>query len=257
MHYIDQLNSTILLDSTPKRIVSLVPSQTEFLFDIGLEDQVVGITKFCIHPSHWLKTKTIVGGTKNVDIKKVRSLKPDLIIGNKEENTKEDIEALREMSPVWMSDIFNLEDALEMMSSIGEIVGKQEETQELVDNIKGQFDSFKPENLKLSVLYLIWRKPYIGVANDTFIDDMLKRCRFKNILSEQTRYPVLENLSELNPDVLFLSSEPYPFKEKHIQELHEIFPNAKIKLVDGEMFSWYGSRLSESVDYFKWLCTEI
>jgi ABC-type Fe3+-hydroxamate transport system substrate-binding protein len=143
------------------------------------------------------------------------------------------------------------------MNSIGEIVEKQEETQELVDNIKGQFDSFKPENLKLSVLYLIWRKPYIGVANDTFIDDMLKRCGFKNILADQTRYPVLENLSDLNPDVLFLSSEPYPFKEKHIQELHEIFPNAKIILVDGEMFSWYGSRLSESVDYFKWLCTEI
>lgn len=257
MHFVDQLNSTILLDSKPKRIVSLVPSQTEFLFDIGLEKEVIGITKFCIHPSHWLKTKTIVGGTKNVDIEKVRSLKPDLIIGNKEENTKEDIEALREMSPVWMSDIFNLEDALEMMNSIGGMVGKHEFTQELVDNIKGQFDSFKPDNLKLSVLYLIWRKPYIGVAKDTFIDDMLKRCGFKNILADQTRYPVLENLSELNPDVVFLSSEPYPFKEKHIQELHEIFPNAKIKLVDGEIFSWYGSRLSKSVDYFKWLCTEI
>ena len=257
MQFIDQLNSTILLDSIPKRIVSLVPSQTEFLFDIGLEKEVVGITKFCIYPSHWLKTKTIIGGTKNVDVEKVRSLKPDLIIGNKEENTKENIEELREIAPVWMSDIFNLEDALEMMSSIGEIVGKQEETQELVNNIKGQFDSFKPKNLKLSVLYLIWRKPYIGVSNDTFIDDMLKRCGFKNILADQTRYPILGNLSELNPDVLFLSSEPYPFKEKHIQELHEIYPNTKIKLVDGEMFSWYGSRLSKSVDYFKWLCTEI
>jgi ABC-type Fe3+-hydroxamate transport system substrate-binding protein len=257
MHFKDQLNLTILLDSKPKRIVSLVPSQTEFLSDIGLEKEVVGISKFCIYPSHWLKTKTIIGGTKNVDVEKVRSLKPDLIIGNKEENTKENIEELREIAPVWMSDIFNLENALEMMNSIGEIVEKQEETQELVDNIKGQFDSFKPENLKLSVLYLIWRKPYIGVANDTFIDDMLKRCGFKNILADQTRYPVLENLSDLNPDVLFLSSEPYPFKEKHIQELHEIFPNAKIILVDGEMFSWYGSRLSESVDYFKWLCTEI
>ena len=140
MQFIDQLNSTILLDSTPKRIVSLVPSQTEFLFDIGLDEELVGITKFCIHPSHLLKSKTIVGGTKNVDIDKVRSLKPDLIIGNKEENTKDDIQALREIAPVWMSDVFNLEDALEMMSSIGEIVGKQEETQELVDNIKGQFD---------------------------------------------------------------------------------------------------------------------
>ena len=257
MQFIDQLNSTILLDSIPKRIVSLVPSQTEFLFVIGLEKEVMGITKFCIYPSHRLKTKTIIGGTKNVDVEKVRSLKPDLIIGNKEENTKENIEELREIAPVWMSDIFNLEDALEMMGSIGGMVGKHEETQEIVDNIKGQFDSLKPKNSKLSVLYLIWRKPYIGVSNDTFIDDMLKRCGFKNILADQTRYPILGNLSELNPDVLYLSSEPYPFKEKHIQELHEIYPNTKIKLVDGEMFSWYGSRLSKSVDYFKWLCTEI
>jgi ABC-type Fe3+-hydroxamate transport system substrate-binding protein len=257
MHFTDQLNVTILLDVTPKRIVSLVPSQTEFLFDIGLDKEVVGITKFCMHPPDWLKTKTIIGGTKNVDIEKVRSLKPDLIIGNKEENTKEDIETLREIAPVWMSDIFNLEDALEMMDSIGRMVGKHEETRELVASIKGQFDSFKPIISKLSVLYLIWRKPYIGVATNTFIDDMLKRCGFNNILSDQTRYPILEDLSELNPDVLFLSSEPYPFKEKHIQELHKIFPNAKIKLVDGELFSWYGSRLQKSVEYFRRICNEI
>jgi ABC-type Fe3+-hydroxamate transport system substrate-binding protein len=257
MHFTDQLNVTILLDVTPKRIVSLVPSQTEFLFEIDLDEEVVGITKFCIHPSHWLKTKTIVGGTKNVDIEKVRSLKPDLIIGNKEENTKEDIEKLREIAPVWMSDIFNLEDALEMMNSIGRMVGKHEETQELVDNIKGQFDSFKAIISKLSVLYLIWRKPYIGVATDTFIDDMLKRCGFNNILSDHTRYPTLEDFGTLNPDVLLLSSEPYPFKEKHLSELKAIFPDSKIKFVDGELFSWYGSRLQKSVEYFRRICNEI
>ena len=250
MQFIDQLNSTILLDSTPKRIVSLVPSQTEFLFDIGLDEEVVGITKFCIYPTHWLKSKTIVGGTKNIDIEKVKALKPDLIIGNKEENTKEDIEALREIAPVWMSDIFNLEDALEMMRSIGEIVGKLDETKQLVYDIKRQFDSSKPENSNLSVLYLIWRKPFIGVGKDTFIDDMLKRCGFINILANESRYPMLDSMVDLNPDLVFLSSEPYPFKEKHIQELKEIFPKAEIRLVDGEMFSWYGSRLKESVEYF-------
>jgi ABC-type Fe3+-hydroxamate transport system substrate-binding protein len=257
MHFKDQLNSTILLDSKPKRIVSLVPSQTEFLFDIGLDKEVVGITKFCIHPSHWLKTKSIVGGTKNVDVEKVRRLKPDLIIGNKEENTKEDIEALRAIAPVWMSDIFNLEDALEMMGSIGVIVGKQNETEKLVEAIQTKFESFSLTKSNQTVLYLIWRKPYIGVANNTFIDDMLKRCGFKNILENKSRYPTLENMDALNPEVVLLSSEPYPFKEKHIQELHKIYPDAKIQLVDGEMFSWYGSRLSESVEYFKWLCTDI
>ncbi len=257
MQYIDQLNSTILLASKPKRIVSLVPSQTEFLHDIGLEEEVVGITKFCIYPSHWKKSKTSIGGTKNVDIEKVRSLQPDLILGNKEENTKEDIEALREIAPVWMSDIFDLEDALEMMRSIGEVVEKKEETKELVQCIREQFDSFKPKNSNLSVLYLIWRKPYIGVARDTFIDDMLTRCGFTNVLGNDTRYPILENLADLNPDVVFLSSEPYPFKVKHMQELKEIFPKAEIRLVDGEMFSWYGSRLKESVEYFRVMCDEV
>lgn len=257
MQHIDQLNSTILLDSTPKRIVSLVPSQTEFLFDIGLEEEVVGITKFCIHPPHWLKSKTIVGGTKNVDVEKVRSLQPDLIIGNKEENTKEDIEALREIAPVWMSDIFNLEDALKMMQSLGKILKKEDETNRIVNTIQSNFDSFNPTFSKKSVLYLIWRNPYIGVASNTFIDDMLKRCGFKNILSNHTRYPSLENISILNPDVVLLSSEPYPFKEKHVEELNRIFPDAQIKLVDGELFSWYGSRLSESVAYFKETCEEL
>jgi ABC-type Fe3+-hydroxamate transport system substrate-binding protein len=257
MQFTDQLNNSILLDSSPKRIVSLVPSQTEFLFDIGLEEEVVGITKFCIYPSHWLKTKSIIGGTKNVDIEKVRSLQPDLIIGNKEENTKEDIDALRNIAPVWMSDIFSLEDALSMMKSIGEIVEKKELTDALVHVIQSKFNSFKPQITNKSVLYLIWRKPYIGVACNTFIDDMLSRCGFTNVLANETRYPTLENLTDLNPDVVFLSSEPYPFKEKHMQELQDIFPTAEIKLVDGEMFSWYGSRLKESVAYFRVMCDEV
>jgi len=257
MQFTDQLNNSILLDSTPKRIVSLVPSQTEFLFDIGLEEEVVGITKFCIYPSHWLKTKSIIGGTKNVDIEKIRSLQPDLIIGNKEENTKEDIDALRNIAPVWMSDIFSMEDALSMMKSIGEIVEKKELTDALVHVIQSKFDSFKPQITNKSVLYLIWRKPYIGVACNTFIDDMLSLCGFTNVLANETRYPTLENLTDLNPDVVFLSSEPYPFKEKHKQELQDLFPKAEIKLVDGDMFSWYGSRLKKSVAYFRVTCDEV
>lgn len=257
MQFIDQLNTTILLDSTPKRIVSLVPSQTEFLFDIGLEEEVVGITKFCIHPPHWLKSKTIIGGTKNVNIEKVKSLQPDLIIGNKEENTKEDIEALREIAPVWMSDIFNLEDALQMMKSLGILLNKEHPTNQIVNAVQANFNSFKPSFPKLSVLYLIWRNPYIGVASDTFIDDMLKRCGFKNILSNHSRYPSLEHISVLNPAIVLLSSEPYPFKKEHLTELTSIFPNATIKLVDGELFSWYGSRLQKSVEYFQVVRNEI
>jgi len=257
MQFTDQLNTTILLESTPKRIVSLVPSQTEFLYDIGLDEEVVGITKFCIHPSHWLKSKTLIGGTKNVDLEKVKALQPDLIIGNKEENTKEDIETLRAIAPVWMSDIFTLEDALSMMRSIGDMVGKSEESLGITSEIQRKFKEFKPQNSEKTILYLIWRKPYIGVASETFIDDMLQRCGYSNVLKSFNRYPTLELEENLNPDIVLLSSEPYPFKEKHVLELKETFPKAEIKLVDGEMFSWYGSRLKNSVLYFKEMVKEL
>jgi ABC-type Fe3+-hydroxamate transport system substrate-binding protein len=156
-----------------------------------------------------------------------------------------------------MSDIFTLEDALTMMESIGIIVDKKEATEILLQSIRLQFESFKPQRSYKSVLYLIWRKPYIGVASNTFIDDMLSRSGFTNILKNETRYPTLNQLTDLKPDVVFLSSEPYPFQDKHMKEIQIIFPKAMIKLVDGEMFSWYGSRLKESVEYFRVTCDEL
>ena len=116
------MNRTIRLGATPRRIVSLVPSQTELLYDLGLEERVVGITKFCIHPKEWYRSKVRIGGTKNVNFDKVKTLRPDLIIGNKEENFKEDIEALEEIAPVWMSDIFTLDDSLEMINQLGSVL---------------------------------------------------------------------------------------------------------------------------------------
>ena len=249
--YTDQMQSIILLDHVPKRIISLVPSQTEYLYDLGLEEEVIGITKFCIHPASWRKTKTIIGGTKNVSIDKVRALNPDLIIGNKEENTKEDIEQLQSIAPVWMSDIYTLDDAFNMMLEIGGILDKKKQASKIVNTLRKQFSEFEGQQFKNrgSVLYLIWDKPKIGVASTTFIDDILKRAGFSNVLANQKRYPQLEKLGELNPTYVFLSSEPYPFQEKHMQQFQQILPNSKIKLVDGELFSWYGSRLLKSVSY--------
>lgn len=249
---IDQMNQTIRLGTTPKRIVSLVPSQTEFLHALGLEDEVVGITKFCIHPSEWFRSKNRVGGTKNVNIEKVKALQPDLIIGNKEENSKEDIEALKSICPVWMSDIYNLNDAIEMMRKIGEITNKTIQSTEIISKIQSDFNSLlNPSNTSESVLYLIWKNPYIAVGKQTFIDDMIQRIGLVNFISEE-RYPEVDfSKLENHPAHIFLSSEPFPFKDEHIEELQEIFPNSKIQLVDGELFSWYGSRLQHSVEYFK------
>jgi ABC-type Fe3+-hydroxamate transport system substrate-binding protein len=261
MEFKDQMNQIIRLEAFPKRIISLVPSQTEFLHDIGLTDEVVGITKFCIHPKEWFQTKNRVGGTKNVDFEKVKALKPDLIIGNKEENTKADIEALQEIAPVWMSDIYNLEDALEMMNSIGEMVDKSKETKVIVELIKtSSFDllaDIESTQTKLKVAYLIWKDPYLAAAKTTFIDELLVYLNVENFFADQERYPEWIPDSNNAPDLLFLSSEPYPFQEKHAIELQKVFPKTRIHLVDGEMFSWYGSRLQWSFDYFKKLKSEL
>ena len=130
----------------PKRIVSLVPSQTELLYDLGLNEEVVGITKFCVHPDRWFKTKTRIGGTKQLQIEKIKELKPDLIIASKEENVKEQIEELAKDFPVWISDVNNLEDALKMIGSIGELLQKQIQAQNLVNQIKLGFSQL---NLRL------------------------------------------------------------------------------------------------------------
>jgi ABC-type Fe3+-hydroxamate transport system substrate-binding protein len=265
MLFTDQLQRNIQLATIPKRIVSIVPSQTELLFDLGLDEVVIGITKFCIHPTEWFKTKTRIGGTKNVNIEKVVQLQPDLIIANKEENIKEDIEALEKIAPVWVSDITTLNEALMMIKSVGEITNTVDNATYIIDGIKNAFDDLKTlnvvENLPVSksCCYLIWQNPYMTVGADTFINNMLQYCGLQNVFAHQVRYPVVDTeiLQNAKPDVVLLSSEPFPFKQQHIQELQSILPAAKIILVDGEMFSWYGSRLLQSPKYFRELIDTI
>ncbi|MDQ3683253.1 MAG: helical backbone metal receptor, partial [Bacteroidota bacterium] len=242
--YTDQLGRRIELDHIPKRIISLVPSQTELLYSLGLEEEVIGITKFCVHPQHWFRHKIKIGGTKQLDINKIKNLQPDLIIANKEENTREQIEELTIHFPVWVSDVSTLKDALSMISSIGNIVDKKKESQNLVKEIKKNFSAFIPPTSKLKTCYLIWREPYMAVGGDTFINNMLVRAGFQNVFTDKPRYPEINIslLSSANCDLLLLSSEPYPFKEKHVVELQTKLPATKIILADGEIFSWYGSR---------------
>ncbi|MEP7170536.1 MAG: helical backbone metal receptor [Bacteroidota bacterium] len=238
------------------KIISTVPSQTELLYDLGLREEVIGITKFCVHPYEWFRTKTRIGGTKNLNIKKIVALNPDLIIANKEENVKEQIEELQKKFKVYISDIKNLDDALKMMDDVGKLINKKDEANKIVEEIKSRFEDFKLQSSKFkvaSVIYLIWKNPCMTVGGDTFIHDMIARCGFKNIFGKLKRYPEItsEQISSLKPDFIFLSSEPYPFKEKHIEELKIISPTSKIILVNGEYFSWYGSRLLKAVEYFR------
>jgi ABC-type Fe3+-hydroxamate transport system substrate-binding protein len=256
---IDQLGKKIVFETHPKRIVSLVPSQTELLYYLGLESEVIGITKFCVHPNEWVRNKTIIGGTKNINFEVIKALNPDLIIANKEENVKAQIDALQAVAPVWVSDVNNLNNALQMIAAIGNIVAKSSEAEILNSQISIRYNELSniTNNLQLSACYLIWRDPYMTVGGDTFINNMLEFCGFKNIFQNANRYPeiTIQQIASLNCQIVLLSSEPYPFKQKHIDEMQAILPNTKIILVNGEMFSWYGSRLLQAADYFKTLIT--
>ncbi len=256
--FIDQMGRTVDLVQPLRRIVSLVPSQSELLIHLGLEEQVVGVTKFCIHPAGMKERVRQIGGTKTVKIEEVLALKPDIVIGNKEENLQSDIEALEHHVPVWMSDIHDLESALEMVQQIGLLTEKVQVTLPMIQTIRQEFNELKQftsSNNLLKTLYLIWRKPFMAAGKGTFIDDCLQHCGLVNCI-EETRYPAI-NLEDLNPELILLSSEPYPFQEKHIVEIQQRFPLAKIRLVDGEYFSWYGSRMLDAPKYFRSLFEEI
>lgn len=250
MEYTDQLKRNVIISSPPKRIISLVPSQTELLVDLGLEDRIVGVTKFCVHPKGLVKRKTIIGGTKNYRMELIDSLQPDLIIGNKEENVQSGIEELMEKYPVWVSDIYTLEGSLEMIGCLGQMLGATTQAEEIIKQLKLDFALPLPK--KGSAIYLIWKDPIMVAGVDTYINEMLGFAGFENLI-QTSRYPQfsIEELVDLNPEHLLLSSEPFPFKEAHVKFFHSLLPKAKIKLVDGEMFSWYGSRLLKARSYFE------
>ncbi|HEX7756975.1 MAG TPA: helical backbone metal receptor [Niabella sp.] len=236
------------------RIISLVPSITELLFTLGLEEDVIGITKFCIHPDQWFRTKTRVGGTKTIHIEKVIALRPDLIIANKEENTREQVEELSAVCNVLLTDVSNLEEALDMIRTVGYQTQRPEQADELIFRIRQEFSLLHLQT-DYSVVYLIWKDPWMTVGGDTFINDLLSKAGFNNLFRSHFRYPTVDPdaLLTLAPQKILLSSEPFPFREKHAQQLKPLFPHSEIVLVDGELFSWYGSRLLKAPAYFRQL----
>lgn len=243
------MGRSIEIAQKPIRIISLVPSQTELLHYFGLEEEVIGITKFCVHPKTWHQTKTRIGGTKNIDFGKIDQLQPDLIIGNKEENNEADILKLAEKYPVWMSDVNTLPDALDMIDAIGKITKREIQSKKLIKDIHAA--KSKTVRKQKTAIYLIWKDPYMAVGNNTFIGEILNEIGIQNLVTT-SRYPeiTIEEIQQLQPDLLLLSTEPYPFATNHLNAINKELKNIEVQLVDGEMFSWYGSRLVESFTYF-------
>lgn len=257
MTVVDQVGRSVSIPTQPRRIVSLVPSITELLVDLHLEDELIGITKFCVQPYRLKSTKTIVGGTKNVREAKVAALQPDFIIANKEENTEEIVRNMGQIGPVFVSDIATLDDNLNLIRQFGTIFNRRTHADRLISKIEYEaslFDDYILQQPHLKAAYFIWKKPYMVAGSNTFINHMMQRCRLNNIFATRGRYPEIEIKKlrlEGDPEVILLSSEPYPFKDEDAFEIGRFTHHAKVVFVDGEMFSWYGSRPAKAFQYFR------
>lgn len=255
----DQCGREIQLKDFPLRIVSTVPSQTELLCSLGLENNIVGITAYCVHPKNLLADKENIGGTKDLQIEKIQKLKPDLIISNKEENVRQQIEKLAKTIPVWVSDVETLEQGLDLISEIGDLTGRKIEAEDLLTQIYIEKKVLK-KTPSLRTLYFIWKDPFMAAGTSTYIGDILDFNGLKNIApTNEERYPQMafDKLEDFDPELILLTSEPYAFSTKEAHELALKFPNALVKIVDGEMFTWYGSRVLLAMKYFQKLSKEL
>lgn len=251
MIFKDQLNRVVRLQKYPERIVSLVPSITELLFDLDLSEEIIGVTDYCIKPESKILQKKKIGGTKNFDFITIDELRPDLIIGNKEENYKEGIMRLRKKYPVWISDVNSIEDALNMILEIGKMVNRQDESRRLAEKIKTDLLVNAGCYPKIKTAYIIWKEPYMAAGGKTFINAMMDTCGFVNIFEKLERYPCI-NLEDMKEaDLILLSTEPFHFKQKDVVDIQKILCEKSVKLIDGTIFSWYGSRMQYAAAYIK------
>ncbi|WML38101.1 helical backbone metal receptor [Neobacillus sp. OS1-2] len=255
---LDHLGRQVNLSTVPKRIISICPAITETLFALGLEKEIVGRTKYCIFPKGMVESIPIVGGTKEVNMETIRDLQPDLILAEKEENTKEIVLALEKVAPVFVSEVQKIDDSYRMIEALGLLMNREKAAEHLIASCKTSFPNPSCKQ-KLNAAYVIWRKPYMVVGGTTYINDVLDTLGFQNpFATEESRYPMVtkEELTKANLDVLLLASEPFPFQVKHLAEFQSFLPNTKILLVDGEMF-WYGAKMVEAGLYLERLTKKI
>ena len=245
MIIIDGLGKKVEINGEPKRIVSLVPSLTLTLADMGLGNRLVGITRFCKYPREMIEQITKIGGPKNIDIDKILGLNPDMVFAVKEENEKEQVLKLSRHVPVVVFDICNSDDAFEMMQTIGTIFNSEDKASQMVRQVKKAIDNFPLKGNRAKTVYLIWKKPWMAAGNETYIGSMLKIAGFDNLVAG--RYPQTDRKQMEKADVILLATEPYHFKESDRKELQQIFPDKRIEIVNGELFTWYGTYLLKHV----------
>jgi Periplasmic binding protein len=247
------------------RIVCLVPSITELLCDLGLERQLVGRTGFCVHPWETVRRIPKVGGTKDVKLEKVRALEPTHVVVNVDENLKEDAEALAEFVPeVVVTHPLEPRDNLDLYRQMGAAFGREAEAERLCERFERAYErAAAGQRPTADVLYLIWRDPWMTIAPDTYISRTLAlfgwrtlpaepfvACQSEGDKQRTVRYPEVDLAGLAGAaDRVLLSSEPFHFKQRHVDEVAAVVPGATVSLIDGEMTSWYGSRAIAGLDY--------
>lgn len=240
------------------RLVSLCPSLTELVFDLGCGRDLVGRTKFCVHPAGRVERVESVGGTKNPKIARIIELAPDWVLLNEEENRREDAEALAAAGMrCHVSFPRDVEETAQTVREIGAVLDRPEAAERIATDIERRAARVRESARHAPVMryaYLIWRIPWMVAGGDTFVTAMLGLPGGVNVFAEHPeRYPTVtpEELAAAEPEVVLLSSEPFPFKETHADELAAAagLPRERMQLVDGEYLTWHGSRTPDGLDY--------
>ena len=247
----DALDRPLSVREHPTRIVSLVPSVTELLFDLGAGDRVVAVSRYCSEPAHALASLLRVGGQKDPDVAGLLALAPDLVLAVKEENLARDIASIERAGvPVYVADVRSLEDAVALVGEICDVVdGEARAADAIRTRVQAGIAEARRLAAGLSVRLFcpVWRDPLIGISSDTFMGDLLAACGAELVLAGRPqdhhghRYPkvTLAELRAARPDAILLPTEPYPFTERDVAELSSIAPAA---IIDGKLLQWYGAR---------------
>ncbi|WP_164219771.1 helical backbone metal receptor [Virgibacillus sp. YIM 98842] len=247
----DHLGREVEFAYPPKRIISIVPGITDILYSLELENEIVGRTRYCIYPKEKVAQAKTIGGTKKVKFDQIRELNPALIIAEKEENTKEIVEQLEKEFPVYVCEIQTVDDTFKIIEDLGTITDRRVESEKLQSEIATAIQSL-PSGHGKKYAYIIWQNPYMAAGSDTYITSLLDKMGFTNAFADYDgRYPEVteEDFRNADLDYIFLATEPFPFREKHIQQFSKLFPDVTVMSLDGEMF-WYGPRMIEAAPYF-------
>jgi iron complex transport system substrate-binding protein len=240
------------------RIVSLCPSLTELVFDLGRGDELVGITDYCVHPSDKVGAIEKVGGTKSPSVERIAELRPDLVLLNEEENRVEDAQALSAAGVrTHASFPRDVRGTADMVRSIGEALERPREAEAIARDIEARAARVRADaagKREVAFAYLIWRKPWMAVNHDTFAHALLAQAGGRNVFADSAeRYPSIElaDLARVRPDLVLLGTEPFPFQDRHIEELTLAtgIPRDRFRIADGEYLSWHGSRTPAGIDY--------